>query len=183
MSPRIVFLDRDGVINAFPGKGLYVTKREDLQILPGAVRGISLLKKSGYDIFVITNQGCVSRNLITAAQLDSLHDAMMRELDSVGAKIDGIFYCPHQTSDACECKKPKTALFKKAVNGRDIDFTQTFFVGDSEEDMEAGRALGCRTILVLSGRTKENDVDRLIPRPDVIKTDLLEAAQWIVEKS
>ncbi len=182
-SARVVFLDRDGVINAFPGKGLYVTKSEDLRILPGAASGISILKKAGCDIFVITNQGCVSRKYITAMELESMHGEMRRRLEGEGAVIDGIFYCPHQTSDACECKKPKTALFKKAVEGRGVDFAKTFFVGDSEEDMAAGRAIGCCTVLVLSGRTRECDVEQLVTKPDIVKKDLLEAARWIAEKS
>lgn len=181
--PRIVFLDRDGVINEFPGKGLYVTRREDLRVLPRAARGIALLKAMGYEIFVITNQGCISRRYLTVGELEAMHVHLMRELEAEGAKIDGIFYCPHQTSDACDCKKPKTALFKKAVAGRSVDFARAFFVGDSEEDIAAGRALGCRTVLVLSGRTRGEDIAALAIRPDVVKKDLWEAAEWIAAKS
>lgn len=180
MSDRVVFLDRDGVINRFPGKGLYVTRLEDFVLLPGAARAIARLNRSGYDVFVISNQGCVSRGLITPEGLEAITAAMRRGVEAEGGRIAGVHYCVHQTSDACECKKPKTLLFRRALEGRRVDLGATWFVGDSREDVEAGLALGCRTMLVLSGRTGPDDLEALGVRPDAVKRDLEEAVACIL---
>ncbi len=180
----VVFLDRDGVINAFPGKGLYVTEEAQFKFLPGSLEGIRLLKEAGCELYVVTNQGSVARGYITEAALRAMHEKMLAEVKKAGGAIDGVFYCPHQTSDACECKKPKVKLFRQALEGRETDWSKVWYVGDSEEDMAAGRTLGCRTILVLSGRLNEEDVPNVPARPDFVKKDLLEAARWIIrEKS
>ena len=182
MVDRIVFLDRDGVINQFPGKGMYVTDLSRFTFVPGSVQAIRMLKEAGFELFVVSNQGCVSRGLISKEGLDVLTTHMNDELGKHGGKLDGVFYCPHQTSDACDCKKPKTTLFKKAVEGRDVEWKETFYVGDSEEDMAAGKALGCKTVLVLSGRTGLDDVKTLRSTPDYVKKDLWEAAEWIIRR-
>ena len=96
--------------------------------------------------------------------------------------MGGVYYCIHQTSDACDCKKPKTALFHQAVRGRSVSFGETYFIGDSEEDIEAGKALGCITVLVLSGRATEPDISKFLSKPDVVKKNLLDAAHWIIQQ-
>jgi D-glycero-D-manno-heptose 1,7-bisphosphate phosphatase len=178
----VVFLDRDGVINEFPGKGLYVTTQEAFRFLPRALEAIRLLTAADLDLFVISNQGCVSRGLLSKADLDRMTERMVEAVRGAGGRLAGVFYCVHQTSDACECKKPKTLLFRRAVEGRGLDFSSAYFVGDSREDMEAGKALGMKTVLVLSGRTGECDAETLGVRPNAVKRDLWEAAQWILEK-
>ena len=110
---RLVFLDRDGVINRFPGKGCYVTADEGLRLLPNALRGIRLLTEAGFRLDVISNQGCVSRGLITRGHLDLLTQKMLRQIRDAGGRIRRVFYCVHQTSDDCRCKKPKTLLLEK----------------------------------------------------------------------
>ena len=182
MSGGVVFLDRDGVINEFPGKGLYVTKQEAFRFIPRSLEAMRLLTEAGLDLFVVSNQGCVSRGLITQEALDRMTERMTEDVRRAGGRLRGVFYCVHQTSDACECKKPKTRLFLKALEGRSVDMASVYFVGDSREDMEAGAALGCKTVLVLSGRTGECDRETLGVRPHAVKQDLWEAAQWILEK-
>ncbi len=175
-----MFLDRDGVINAFPGKGLYVIRPEAFRLIPEAVEGIRLLTEAGYELHVVSNQGCVSRGLITPKELEDLTGGMLKDIAAAGGRIAGVHYCMHQTSDGCDCRKPKTALFIRALNGRRVDPERVAFIGDSEEDMLAGHSLGCRKVLVLSGRLKKSDVQNLPVKPDAVKRDLLEAAKWLL---
>ncbi len=179
---KIIFLDRDGVINKFPGFGNYVTQWSEFHFLPNAIRATKLLVDAGFEIAVISNQGCVARKLITKTNLSKLTRRMLNIIKKNGGRIHGVYYCYHQTSDECDCKKPKTSLFKKAIKGRQINLGSTYFIGDSEEDMQAGENLGCQKLLVLSGRLKRSNVKSLSVKPDVIKKDLWSAAQWIVKK-
>lgn len=179
---EIVFLDRDGVINHFPGKGQYLVRREDFKFLPGALEAISLLTKAGKEIYVVSNQGCVSRGMISLEELNQMTSEMLSEISRAGGKIQKVYYCVHQKSDGCDCKKPKIKLFLEAIGGRKMDLEKVFFIGDSEEDIQAGKNLGCRTILALSGRTTEADLPQFPFKPDEIKKNLLEAAQWILKK-
>ena len=184
-SPRfkkIIFIDRDGVINRFPGIGFYVTRLKDLHWLPGALAGIHRLSQAGFEVNVVSNQGCIAHRLITSTALRALTRRMLTEAKKTGGTIQGVFYCPHQTSDRCLCKKPSTLLFKKALRRRRFDLSKVFFIGDSREDVEAAKNLGCRSLLVLSGRTKKKDLGNFRPKPDVVKRDLLEAARWITQK-
>ncbi|MBI4432042.1 MAG: HAD-IIIA family hydrolase [Candidatus Omnitrophica bacterium] len=180
--PKIVFLDRDGVINRFPGFGRYVTKKKDLRLLPRSAEAIASLNRAGFEIYVISNQGSVSRGLITEKKLAGLTQRMLTALGRKGARINGVFYCIHQTSDNCDCKKPKIALFKKALAGKKVNFRSTFFVGDSREDLMAGKTAGCCTVLVLSGRLKKKDIKDLPAKPDAVKKNLWEVARWILQK-
>ncbi len=178
---KVIFVDRDGVIGEFPGMGFYVTRREDFRFLPNAKEALALLTKAGYEILVISNQGCVARGLISQEDLGLMTQDMLKAVEAEGGKISGVFYCLHETKDQCECKKPKTGLFKEAARGRVIDFRSTFFIGDSAEDVEAGENVGCKKVLVLSGRTRHEEETANFPaKPDVIKKDVLEAAQWIL---
>ena len=107
---------------------------------------------------------------------------MLKVIENEDGKIDGVFYCVHQTSDACDCKKPEITLLKAAVGKNKVDLKRSYFIGDSSEDMQAGKRFGCRTVLVLSGRTKRKDLASFKPRPDFIQKNLWEAANWIVQK-
>lgn len=179
---KLIFLDRDGVINQFPGIGNYVTRWEDFHFLPRAAEAIALLSKAGYEVNVISNQGCVSRGDLTLEDLQKITGQMLKAVEKIGGKIHGVFYCPHQTNDHCDCKKPKTRLFQDALHGRSVTLKGIYFVGDSVEDMEAAQNLGCGKLLVLSGRNGPADVERFSVKPDVIKKDLWEAASWILQQ-
>jgi D-glycero-D-manno-heptose 1,7-bisphosphate phosphatase len=179
---RFAFLDRDGVINRFPGKGLYVTKPSDLKVFPQALSAIKKLTQAGYELAVVSNQGSVSRGLVTRKSLDRMTRQMLERIRRAGGRVQKVYYCVHQTSDHCDCKKPKTLLLKRALRGRRFDRSKIFFIGDSEEDIQTGINFGCRTILVLSGRLKKRNLPQLKAKPDVVKKDLMEAAQWLIKK-
>lgn len=177
---RVAFLDRDGVINAFPGYGAYVTRWEDFRFLPGSLEAIALLTRAGYELHVISNQGCVSRGMISWDGLQEMTARMLAEIGKVGGRIAGVHYCPHQTEDACSCKKPQPELLWRALGPeRRHLMPSTVFVGDSREDIQAARNAGCASVLVLSGRTRREDVDALGISPDRIEPDLMEVARWL----
>ena len=179
---KIIFLDRDGVINRFPGMGAYVTRQSRFHFIPGSVKAVRLLTQSGFEVNVVSNQGCVSRGLITPKSLRRLTQDMMDQIKKGKGEINGVYYCLHQMSDQCNCKKPNTLLFKKALGRRKFLIRKVFFIGDSKEDMQAAMNLGCQALLVLSGRTKKRDLALFEPKPDEVKKNLLEAVRWIIQK-
>ena len=182
MATKFVFLDRDGVIVRFPGRGNYVTRDSQMKLVPRAAEAIALLTRAGYEMAVVSNQACVSHGLVTRAALKRMTKKMMERIRRAGGRIRRIYYCPHQSADRCACKKPKTLLLEKAVKGRRLRRRQIFYVGDSDVDVQAGKKFGCRTVLVLSGRHKRRDIRSLPVKPDFVKKDLWEAARWLIRK-
>ena len=179
---RRIFLDRDGVINRFPGVGHYVTSLKELHVLPSALRGIRLLTKAGYQMHVTSNQGCVARGMITKTDLWRLTRRMCRDIKKAGGRLHQFHYCLHRSSQNCACKKPKTFLLKKAFKGSKAQRGDIWFIGDSDVDVRAGRDYGCRTMLVLSGRTKRKGLKDLPVKPDKVQKNLYEAAKWILKE-
>ncbi len=178
----LIFLDRDGVLNRFPGKGVYVTRLSDFTFLPGAKKAVKLLTHAGHELIVISNQGCVSRGTLTPEGLTAITDYMLDKIQKSGGKIHRVYYCMHQTSDKCGCKKPKLGLVMKAVRGRKEILKNSFFVGDSREDIETAKKAGCLSVLVLSGRSQRKDVEDFEIKPDEIKKNILDAARWILKR-
>jgi histidinol-phosphate phosphatase family protein len=144
---RCVFFDRDGIVNQSPGPG-YVERWEDFHLLPEFVAVLGSVTRAGYAAVLITNQRGVALGRMTAAAVEDLH----RRLREVLRRDHGLdfldcFYCPHDR-DACECRKPKPGMLLAAARRHGIDLARSWMIGDSRTDMEAGKAAGCRTILV-----------------------------------
>lgn len=182
---KVIFIDRDGVINKDPGgwtEHSYVTKWEDFHFLPGAKEAIKRLTMAGYKIILISNQAGVRKGYFSMQALKEINEKMINEILSSGGAVHSTHYCPHKKDDNCSCRKPGTGLFKKAVDGMDVDFNKTFFIGDGSMDIEAGKKIGCKTILVLSGKSKLEDIEEWKFKPDFIKHDLCEAVDWLLQK-
>ncbi|MBE3122255.1 MAG: D-glycero-beta-D-manno-heptose 1,7-bisphosphate 7-phosphatase [Thermoplasmata archaeon] len=145
---KVIFLDRDGVINKKPPKAEYVKKWNEFEFLPGAIEALELLTKNGYHVYLITNQAGIARGVMTESDLRSIHEHLQRELHNNKAKIDGIYYCPHGWDENCECRKPKPGMFFQAARDHQLDLSKTVFIGDDERDLQAGNAAGVKTILV-----------------------------------
>ena len=147
---KAVFLDRDGVVNrkAQTEDG-YVTCWEEMEILPGVVEAITLLNRAGFRVLVVSNQRCVAKGLVTTSNLESLHRRMCRELSTVGAKIDDVYYCPHDEHPPCTCRKPNPGMLFAAADKYQVDLASSWMIGDSKSDVEAGRRAGCRTARIL----------------------------------
>ncbi|MBU1043786.1 MAG: HAD family hydrolase [Candidatus Omnitrophica bacterium] len=180
---KIIFLDRDGVINR--GKiGGYITCWEEFDFLPGVFSALRKLTEAGFKIIIVSNQQGVGKRLYSTQSLADLTERMLERIKRNQAKIWSIHYCPHLAEDNCYCRKPKPGLFKQAVAGMMVDFQQTYFIGDTEKDIKAGKQLGLKTILVLSGNTiKKEEVGNFVDRPDFIAQDLEAAVDNIVLKT
>lgn len=172
-----IFLDRDGVINA--NRDDHVKSWHEFHFLPGALEGLRLLTEYGYRIFIVTNQAAINRGLLAPATLEQIHQRMVQTAAAHGAAIAGIRYCPHRPDEACGCRKPQPGMLLSLAAEHGIDLEQTYLVGDACSDIAAGQAAGCRTVLVLSGRTPRESPDFWRTRPDHVAEDLLEAARWL----
>lgn len=156
---KAVFLDRDGTINVYKG---FITRADDLELIPGVAEIIKKINASGYLAIVITNQPVIARGECTLEELELIHRKLETLLGEEGAYIDDLFYCPHHPDKGfegerpeykieCDCRKPKPGLLYQAAEKYNIDLSASYMVGDDERDMEAGRNAGCRVV-----RTKKN---------------------------
>ncbi len=179
---KVIFLDRDGVINK--DRNDYVRSWAEFDFLPNVFAALRRLTELGYKIIIISNQAGVGKGLYTEASLAEMTEKMLERIRRNSATIHAVYYCNHRDEDNCSCRKPKIGLFKQALLGKPVNLNEIFFVGDSERDIEAGRNLGCKTILVLSGHTKkEQEVANFKFRPDFVAVDLLDAVESVIEKN
>lgn len=174
---KVIFLDRDGVINeAFP-IGKYVLSEDDFEFIDGSVEAIIKLREAGYKIVIVTNQRSISRGFLTHEKLDGIHKKMLRELENAGGKIDKIYYCPHD-KNSCDCRKPEIGMFKKAEEELgEVDKKNSFMIGDSSSDILAGFNFGVKTIFIRSTLYSQESLKR---KADYEVGSLLEAAELIV---
>ena len=178
---KTVFLDRDGVISIFTPDD-YIKNWEEFEFIPEGVEGLKILYNAGYRIIIISNQAGVGKGLFTEDDLNEITENMKRELKKVGVEIYRIYYCIHKKEDNCECRKPKPGLFYKAKEEiGDIDFSKTYFIGDTDIDVIAGKSAGLKTITILTGKTKsEEEVEQWEVKPDYVFPSLKEAAEFII---
>lgn len=155
-----MLLDRDGVLNRELGRS--VLAPEELELVPGAAEGVRRLNEAGVAAIVITNQACVGRGRIDEAMLGRIHAHLAVELQKLGARLDGILYCPHHPTEgqgayriACDCRKPLPGLVNRAIREHGLNPALTAFVGDRESDVKAARAAGIRSIMVSNGWAHE----------------------------
>jgi D-glycero-D-manno-heptose 1,7-bisphosphate phosphatase len=156
--PSAVFLDRDGVINArLPGD--YVRSPQSFALLPRAAEAITRLGEHFEHVLVVTNQAGVGKGLMTDFDLRLVHIHLEELAAAAGGRIDGIFHCPHRSDAGCFCRKPLTGMAWQALaKFPDIDFANSWMVGDSASDIRFGQALGMRTVLI---EGKEEDAAAL----------------------
>lgn len=182
---KVIFLDRDGVINAYPGDYKYVTQWEEFRFLPGAKIAMKKLNDAGHKIFVVSNQAGVTKGIFSESSLDEITQKMLKEIEDFGAHLDGIFYCLHRDEDNCSCRKPKTGLIEMAVKTLDETIQKNnkecFFVGDTARDIQTGKTAGCKTILVYSGKEKPQNKNNWTVQPDYAVNDLLAAVELILK--
>lgn len=176
----VVFIDRDGVINQYPGHGNYVTNQHEFKFIPGSLEAIGKLSKEGFKLYIISNQAGVAKGLYTQKDLDKINAKILQSVKKVGGNILGIYYCTHLPSDDCDCRKPKAGLLKKAQGDSSVFPDESFFIGDSFMDMKAARNFGAKSVLVLSGREKISNRDNWEFEPDYVFDNLLLAAHYII---
>ena len=143
---KFVFLDRDGVINRLE-LGKYVLSWPKFEFLEGAIEAIAEISGAGYKIVIITNQSPIGRGLLTEEGLAVIHNNMLFEIEQGGGIVEDVFYCPHTPEDNCNCRKPETGLFDQANEKYEIDYANSWFVGDFESDREVAKRVGLKFIL------------------------------------
>jgi histidinol-phosphate phosphatase family protein len=144
---KCVFFDRDGIVNQSPGPG-YVERWEDFHLLPEFVDTLRIVTSLGFVSVIISNQRGVALGCMTAETVDDMHRRLQAILqEQHGLSLLDIVYCPHDR-DACECRKPKPGMILEAARRHQINLAESWMVGDSPSDAVAGKAAGCRTILV-----------------------------------
>jgi len=183
---KIVFFDRDGVINKFPGFGNYVTKVKEFKFLPGSIPSIVDLTNRGYSIFVISNQAGIGKGLYSREKLKAINDYMLRHVRKAGGRIRRTFYCTHRSDAGCDCRKPNIGSVRRAMKIMKKPLTKArhaYFVGDDRTDIEAGHNAKCKTILVLSGKNKRNDIRGWKIKPDLIVKNISEATKIIIHEN
>ena len=153
---KAVFMDRDGTINKYVG---FLTNIDDFQLLPGVEDAIKQINASGYLAIVVTNQPVIARGEISFYELQEIHNKMETLIGEKGAYLDAIYFCPHHPHKGyegeieelkieCQCRKPKPGMIIKAAEDYNIDLNSSWMIGDGQNDIEAGRAAGCKTVLI-----------------------------------
>lgn len=187
---KAVFLDRDGTVNAEVG---YLRDLADLRLIPGAGTAIKRFQEAGLKVILVTNQSGVARGYFPESLVHEAHELLDQMLLSEGAKIDAVYYCPHHPTAGnsmytmeCDCRKPGTGLIDRAARDLGIDVKRSYVVGDKWSDVELGQRVGAHSILVQSGFAPDDPGNIRPPHisdPDFIAHTILDAADWIIQRT
>jgi D-glycero-D-manno-heptose 1,7-bisphosphate phosphatase len=183
-----VFLDRDGTLIEDVG---YLDAIARVAFYPWTIDSIRALNRAGLAVVVVTNQSGIARGILDQALVDATHEHLTARLTAGGARVDAYYYCPHhprgtvpQFARECDCRKPARGLIDRAVTDLELDAARSFVVGDKWTDVQLGRAIGARAILV---RTGGGAVEERRPvaglAADAIVDNLAAAASWILGQS
>jgi D-glycero-D-manno-heptose 1,7-bisphosphate phosphatase len=182
MLQKVVFLDRDGVINRDSPD--YIKHPEEFEFLPGSLEALRRLAERGFTCIVITNQSAPARGLMTPEALAAIHRRLSASVAAAGGRILDVFICPHLPSADCSCRKPKPGLLYAARQKYRIDFSSAVMIGDSTRDIECGLDAGVRTTVLVQTGNGERAARELSARglcPNFIAEDLSRAADWIIK--
>ena len=124
-------------------------KPEDFKWIKGSIEAVRFLKEAGWRLILVSNQPGIARGNLTGERLEQIHRKMQEDLKrETGYELDALYYCPHNWDENCECRKPKPGMLYQAQKEYSLDLTKCYLIGDDERDIEAGRAAGCRCIMV-----------------------------------
>ncbi len=182
-------MDRDGTINEQRG---YINHPSRFVLLPGVAEAIRLLNENRFLTIITSNQSGVARGYFPLKLVDIVHKGLRSSLKKKGAKIDGIFFCPHYPKGSlpeycfeCDCRKPKTGLIDQARALFDIDMEKSYVIGDRHTDIEFAHNAHLEGILVKTGYGL-GEIEYVLPRvslkPVYIAADLLDAVRWILNR-
>ena len=163
-----------------------------MQLEPTAADAIRLINESEYLAIVITNQPVIARGEVSFQELDAIHNRMYTLLGKEGAYVDGLYFCPHHPDKGfegevpelkidCDCRKPKIGMIQKAVENFNIDLSNSWFIGDTNIDVQTGINAGTRTALLKSGDPDKKE-NRYPVKADFTAEDLLDAVRQIVKE-
>jgi D-glycero-D-manno-heptose 1,7-bisphosphate phosphatase len=179
--PAAVFLDRDGVINE--NRVDYVKGWEEFVFLPNVFEPLQQLAQNGLFIIVVTNQSAINRGLVAPETVEAINRQMCEVVSRNGGRIDAILTCPHRPDEHCHCRKPEPGLLLQAAERFALDLPHCYVIGDALGDIAAGLAVGCRSILVLTGKGREQ-LPRLVEEGYSgyhVVADLTEAVKLILD--
>lgn len=172
----VVLLDRDGTINIDYG---YLSDPSGVVLIDGAAEAVKRLNDRGIKAVVVSNQSGVGRGYFTDEDVSAVNKRLSDLLGERGARMDGIYYCPHRPDEECGCRKPKAGLFMKAAREQGIDAVPVYVVGDKASDVGLARNIGARSVLVLTGCGPE-ELKKLFAPPDFVASGISEAVDWII---
>jgi len=175
---RVVFLDRDGVLNERPPRGTYITSPEKLKIIPRNIQALGALAEARVTFIVISNQAGVARGVMTLSQVDEVNEALSERLREAGVALERIFTCPHGWDDGCACRKPRPGMLQAAADEFGIFLPRAIFVGDDIRDVEAGNAASTQTLFISDPDNPEFGQSQSRPTMGTF-TDLADATQTI----
>lgn len=177
-----VFLDRDGTMAEEVG---YLNHVSRFRMFPFVADAVRRLNQAKLPVIVVTNQSGVGRGYFPESLVHSVNDLMAQQLAEAGAKIDAVYYCPHTSTENCDCRKPKTGMLNRAAREHPIDLPRSFVVGDRYGDVELARNARARSILVRTGYGEGElawHSAKWPISPDFVAKDLTEAADWILRQ-
>jgi D-glycero-D-manno-heptose 1,7-bisphosphate phosphatase len=182
-----IFIDRDGTLSHEVG---YVNHPSRFRLFPFAIDAVRCVNRAGWLAVVVTNQAGVARGYFPESLLDVVHGALHAALAEGGARLDGLYYCPHHPSAGappyrrdCDCRKPKPGLIQRAARDLDVDLARSWVIGDRPADLELAWAVGAHGALVLTGYGRgelEYHAASWRRQPDLVAENLLEAVERIL---
>lgn len=182
MSDKAIFLDRDGTLIEDPG---YLNDPEQVKLLEGVAEALAELRTMGYKLIVVSNQSAVARGLVTEKVLDEIHNRLNQLLAARQVHLDRIYYCPYHPDGVIgkyrkdsDLRKPNPGMLLTAADEMGIDLSDSWLIGNSTSDIEAGLRAGCKTILINRSldykQSKPNQ-----PSPDYKGVNMKEAVNII----
>lgn len=181
---KLIILDRDGTINE--DRKDFVKSPDEWVPLPGALEAIARLNQAGWHVVIASNQSGLGRGLFDMVALNAMHNKLHRMLNDLGGRIDAVFFCPHEASEGCTCRKPLPGLFEQILERTGAEADQVHAVGDSLRDIQAGHSAGCQTHLVLTGNGQALQLKLPLPEfpPNtLIHTDLAAFADHLLSST
>ncbi len=149
---KAIFLDRDGVINNDVGL-YYIFKPEDFRLNEGILESLKLLQENGFLLIIISNQGGIAKKIYTKKQTDFIHNILVQILKEKNIKITEIYYCPHHNDiENCICRKPDSQMIEKAIARFQIQVNLSYFIGDSNRDIESAKKVKLNTFKIDSNQ-------------------------------
>ena len=183
MSNHAIFLDRDGTLNEDPG---YISNPDKVVLFPETGQVLSLLKKYGFLLIIISNQSGIARGLLTNKDVDAVNDKVNSLLAEYKVKVDAFYYCPahpdYSSEEECDCRKPSPKLVFEAAKEFNIDLEKSYFIGDTVADIQCGKNAGLKTILVKTGKGEESFsiLQKENNFPTFVADNLLSASNFIL---